>query len=63
VHSGLNALGDGVEAAAFRGGGERAGRGADDGVARVGDGVDGMAKADDDFAMGDAEEDVGLGVL
>ena len=35
----------------------------DDLVARIGDGVDGMAEADDDFLGGDAPHDVRLGFV
>ena len=50
----LEALGDVVDAEVAGGFGEVVGDLFDDGVAGVGDGVDGVAEADDDFLVGDA---------
>ena len=63
AHGVFNAFGDGVEPRVTRGDGERARNLLDDVAAWIADGVDGMAEADDDFVVGDAAADVGLGFV
>jgi hypothetical protein len=59
VHGGLDALGDGEETLAFGVDSQAARQFFDDVAARIADGVNRMAEADDDLMIGDAATDIG----
>ena len=63
VHGGLDALGDGIETRVASVDGQFARHLLHNVAARIADGVHGMPEADDDFAVGHAAADVGLGLV